>query len=132
MIAALIAVSLKTEISMPMLSVIYNSSSLILTIGILVVVMILAAQYGLSHAPSVQANIILLFALVVAAIASYLLTDETIEAKEWLGGAIILIASLFTDKVTETTDIAEQTTSLNRATSVNAIEVINEARDYRH
>jgi len=110
-IAASIAVLLKIEISTPMLGAVYNSGVLILIIGVLVVLMSLSAQYGLSNVPAVQANIILLFELVVAAIASFFLTDETIGPKEWVGGAIILIASLFTDEVKATPDITENTTS---------------------
>jgi drug/metabolite transporter (DMT)-like permease len=36
-----------------------------------------------------------MFELVVAAIASYCLTDETLSAREWLGGSLIVIAALF-------------------------------------
>jgi len=36
-----------------------------------------------------------MFELVVAAVASYFLTDETLSVREWFGGALIVVAALF-------------------------------------
>ena len=58
-----------------------------------------AVQWGLSHTPANQAIIILLFELVVAAIASYFLAGETMSGQEVLGAALIVAASLFSGKL---------------------------------
>jgi drug/metabolite transporter (DMT)-like permease len=63
-------------------------------IGAAVVAMSLAMQYGLGRMAANRAIVILLFELVVAAIASWLLTDETMRLQDWIGGALIVIASL--------------------------------------
>jgi drug/metabolite transporter (DMT)-like permease len=46
-----------------------------------------------------QAIVILLLELVVGAISSYFLAGETIGLKEWIGGAMIVSASLFSAKM---------------------------------
>jgi drug/metabolite transporter (DMT)-like permease len=63
--------------------------------GLVLVVMALLVQYGLTHTPATQAIVIMLFELIVAAVAAYLLAGETMEVQQWLGGAMIVIASLF-------------------------------------
>ncbi|HSF47471.1 MAG TPA: EamA family transporter, partial [Burkholderiales bacterium] len=55
--------------------------------------------YGLTHTPANQAIVIFLFELVVAAIAAYWLAGETLEPKEWAGGAMIVAAGLFSGKL---------------------------------
>jgi drug/metabolite transporter (DMT)-like permease len=56
--------------------------------------MSLALQYGLSRLAANRAIVILLFELVVAAIASYLLADETMRVRDWIGGLLIVAASI--------------------------------------
>jgi drug/metabolite transporter (DMT)-like permease len=56
--------------------------------------MSLALQYGLSRIPANRAIVILLFELVVAAIASYWLAGEILRPQDWIGGALIVAASL--------------------------------------
>lgn len=67
---------------------------LIAGIGIALVAMGLALQYGLSRTPANRAIVVLLFELVVAAIAAYLLTDERLRPQDWIGGALIVAASI--------------------------------------
>jgi len=55
----------------------------------------LVVQYGLTHASANRAIVILLSELVVAALASWLLAGEYMGLKEWAGGALIVLASLF-------------------------------------
>lgn len=55
--------------------------------------MTLAVQYGVTHMPVHRSAIILLFELVVGAVSSLLLTDEQILPREWLGGAMIVLAA---------------------------------------
>jgi drug/metabolite transporter (DMT)-like permease len=64
-------------------------------LGIIIFVLSVAVQYGLTHVPANRAIVIMLFELVVAAVAAYLLTDEAMTLKEWIGGAMIVFASLF-------------------------------------
>ncbi|MDP2784248.1 MAG: EamA family transporter, partial [Sulfurimicrobium sp.] len=64
----------------------------------------LTVQYGLSHTPANQAIVIFLFELVVAAISSYFLAGELMTMQEWLGGAMIVAASLFSGKLEQQHD----------------------------
>jgi drug/metabolite transporter (DMT)-like permease len=41
----------------------------------------------------------MLFELVVAAVAAYFLTDEAMTLKSWMGGALIVSASLFSARM---------------------------------
>ncbi len=52
-------------------------------------------QYGLSHVSANRAVVILLFELVVASLSSRWLAGESLDAREWLGGALIVAATLF-------------------------------------
>ncbi|HEX7605415.1 MAG TPA: DMT family transporter [Usitatibacter sp.] len=58
------------------------------------IAMSLAFQYGLTRLPANRAIVILLFELVVAAVAAYLLAGEVMGPREWLGGSLIVAASL--------------------------------------
>ena len=69
---------------------------LITGIAVAVLVMSLALQYGLSRMPATRAIVILLSELVIAAIAAYLLAGETLRLQDWIGGALIVAATLFT------------------------------------
>ena len=70
-----------------------------LALGGVVFFATLAVQYGLSNTPANQAIVIFLFELVVAAISSYFLAGEEMTAREWIGGAMIVTASLFSGKL---------------------------------
>lgn len=63
-------------------------------VGLALVAMSLALQYGLSRVPANRAIVILLFELVVAAAASYCLAGERLRPQDWAGGALIVAASL--------------------------------------
>ena len=75
-------------------SIALDAWPLIAGIGAALVAMSLAMQYGLARMAANRAIVILLFELVVAAVASWLLTDETMRPQDWIGGALIVIASL--------------------------------------
>jgi drug/metabolite transporter (DMT)-like permease len=64
-------------------------------VGIVIASMTYAVQYGLARVPANQAIVIFLFELVVAAIAAYFLSAERMDAREWIGAAMIVTASLF-------------------------------------
>jgi drug/metabolite transporter (DMT)-like permease len=69
-------------------------AGVVVAIAIALVAMGLALQYGLSRMPANRAIVILLFELVVAAIAAYLLAGEVMGPRDWLGGSLIVAASL--------------------------------------
>ena len=71
----------------------------LLWVSILIFAVTLTVQYGLARAPANQAIVIFLFELVVAAVSSYYLAGEVMSAQEWLGGAMIIAASLFSGKL---------------------------------
>jgi drug/metabolite transporter (DMT)-like permease len=72
---------------------------LVLLIGAILVLATLTVQYGLAKTPANQAIVILLSELVVAALASWWLAGEVMDRQEWLGGAMIVAASLFSGKM---------------------------------
>jgi drug/metabolite transporter (DMT)-like permease len=52
-------------------------------------------QYGLAHISANRAVVILLFELVVAALSSRWLAGEIMDVREWIGGTMIVTATLF-------------------------------------
>jgi drug/metabolite transporter (DMT)-like permease len=64
-------------------------------IALLLMAATLFVQYGITHIPVTRASVLFMFELVVAAVASYCLTDETLSAREWLGGSLIVLAAIF-------------------------------------
>jgi drug/metabolite transporter (DMT)-like permease len=69
---------------------------LVLGMGVALVGMSLALQYGLSRMPANRAIVILLIELVVASVAAYLLAGERLRPQDWAGGALIVVATLLT------------------------------------
>jgi drug/metabolite transporter (DMT)-like permease len=66
-----------------------------LLIAVLLIAATLLVQYGVTLIKATIASVLFLFELVVAAIAAYYLTDETMDINEWIGGALIVAASVF-------------------------------------
>ena len=58
-----------------------------------------AVQYGITHLLSNRAMLLFLFELVVAAISSYFLANEAMQARDWLGAMLIVSASLLSGKL---------------------------------
>jgi drug/metabolite transporter (DMT)-like permease len=71
-----------------------SNAPLVAAIAAGVVSMSLVLQYGLSRMPANRAIVILLFELVVAAVAAYALAGETLGTRDWIGGALIVAASI--------------------------------------
>lgn len=67
--------------------------------GVLLILATFAAQYGLAHTPANRAIVILLTELVAAAFFSWFWAGEVMSGREWLGGALIVAASLFSGKL---------------------------------
>lgn len=59
----------------------------------------IAVQSGLSQTAANRAIVIFLTELVFAAGAAYLLTAEAMDARQWIGGAMIVAASLFSRRL---------------------------------
>ncbi len=72
---------------------------LISAIGLALMLATLSVQYGLAHTPAMQAIVILLTELVVAGLSSWWLAGEVMTGREWLGGAMIVAASLLSGKM---------------------------------
>ena len=66
----------------------------IVGVGLALVVMSLTLQYGLSRMPANRAIVILLFELVVAAVAAHVLAGESLGTRDWIGGALIVAGTL--------------------------------------
>lgn len=64
-------------------------------VGALLMLTTVLVQYGITHTPVTRASVIFLFELVVAALTSYLLAGESLGPREWVGGAMIVAATLF-------------------------------------
>ncbi len=67
---------------------------LLVAIGITLFSTSVALQYGLSHLEANRAAVIMLFELVVAAVAAHYLAGEASRLQDWLGGAMIIAAGL--------------------------------------
>jgi drug/metabolite transporter (DMT)-like permease len=85
---------------LPVLADVSASACLLLAaVGFVVFILSLVMQYGLTHVPANQAIVIMLFELVVAAVAAHFLTNEVMTLREWIGGAMIVSASLFSARM---------------------------------
>lgn len=90
-------------IAMPLMQVTLLSPAMLTPanwlVMILIAVLLIAAtlfvQYGVTRIKATRASVLFLFELVVAAVAAYFLTDETMNVYEWIGGALIVVASVF-------------------------------------
>jgi drug/metabolite transporter (DMT)-like permease len=74
---------------------------LVALIGLVLLLINLVVQYGLTHVPANRAIVIFMAELVVAALSSWLLAGEVMGPKEWLGGAMIAAASIVAARADE-------------------------------
>lgn len=74
---------------------------LLLLVGVILLAVNVTVQYGLTRVNANRASVILLFELIIAAIASWLLAGERMELREWIGGALIIVASLFSGHLSD-------------------------------
>lgn len=91
--------TLVMDLSLPVAEVTSNTWLLLLGVGLAMFMMSMVLQYGLTHTPANQAIVILLFELFVAAIAAFFLVNEAMSLMEWVGGMMIISASLFSTKM---------------------------------
>jgi len=72
---------------------------LLVLMGVVLYATSIAVQYGVTHLPANRTILLFLFELVVAAIASYLLVDEIMQWRDWIGGLLIISACLLSGKL---------------------------------
>jgi drug/metabolite transporter (DMT)-like permease len=63
-------------------------------VGVVLISSSVAMQYGLSKLTANRAAVILLFELIIAAVAAHYLAGEISRPQEWIGGAILVVAGL--------------------------------------
>lgn len=68
--------------------------ALVALLGVVLIAVNMAVQYGLSHIRANLAALILLCELLVAAIGAWLLAGETMGPREYLGGTLIIAAAV--------------------------------------
>ena len=68
-------------------------------LGIVLCATSFAVQYGVTHLLSNRAMLLFLFELVIAAISSYFLANETMQLRDWIGALLIVSASLLSGKL---------------------------------
>ncbi|OIO78492.1 MAG: hypothetical protein COS39_06130 [Hydrogenophilales bacterium CG03_land_8_20_14_0_80_62_28] len=78
--------------------------TLVVLTGGLLVLATFSVQYGLAHTPANRAIVILLTELVAAAFFSWYWAGEAMGVQEWLGGALIVAASLISGRMDNETD----------------------------
>ena len=68
-------------------------------VGLVVFGLSVAVNMVWSHVPANRAIVIMLFELVIAALGAYFLAGEAMTTREWIGGAMIISASLFSSRM---------------------------------
>ena len=58
-----------------------------------------AVQYGVAHLSANRAVVLFLFELVVAAASSWMLANETMGLRDWIGAALIISATLLSGRM---------------------------------
>ncbi len=76
-----------------------SSWGLLALLGLVLCATSFAIQYGVTHLPANRAAVLLLFELIVAAVAAYFLAGESMEWRDWVGAALIVSASLLSGRL---------------------------------
>lgn len=63
-----------------------------------IVVMSLAVLYGVTHMPVHRSSVILLFEIVIGSASSLWLTHEVVQARDWIGGGLIVLAAVLSSR----------------------------------
>lgn len=72
----------------------FEHSAWLFGIGAVLFAMGFVLQYGLTRTPANRAIVILLFELVVAAVAAHYLAGESLRTQDWVGGVFIVAATV--------------------------------------
>lgn len=84
-----------------LLSIDLPNGIVLVILGLVMCTASYAVQYGVTHLPSTRAMLLFLFELVVAAVTSYFLAGEAMALRDWIGAALIVLASLLSGKLNE-------------------------------
>ncbi|MGY6237238.1 DMT family transporter (plasmid) [Burkholderia ambifaria] len=76
-----------------------TAALIIVAIGVTVAVNNLLVQYGLARVPANRASVIMLFEIVITALSAWVFASELPSAREWAGGACIVLATLLSSRV---------------------------------
>lgn len=76
-----------------------DATGLIVLLGLVLFAVNLAVQHGLAHTPANRAIVIFLVELAVAAASSWALAGELLGVREWVGGGMIVAASLLSGRI---------------------------------
>lgn len=77
----------------------WGTLALLAGLGVVLLVTNLAVQHGLTRVAANQAIVILLSELVVAALGAYVLAGESMSWNQWLGGSMIVAATLLSGRL---------------------------------
>lgn len=66
---------------------------------VVMVIMTLSVQYGVTHMPAHRSAVILLFEIVVGAVSAFILTDEVMTLQDWAGGALVVTAAYLSARI---------------------------------
>lgn len=72
---------------------------LIILLAAVIFAVNLIVQFGLTHTPANRAIVIFLSELVFAALAAYWLAFESMDWRQWLGGAMVVAATLWSGRL---------------------------------
>jgi drug/metabolite transporter (DMT)-like permease len=75
------------------------AASIVVAIGVTMAANNLLVQYGLARVPANRASIIMLFEIVITALSAWVFANELPSAREWAGGACIVLATLLSSRV---------------------------------
>ncbi len=72
---------------------------LLVLIGLVLCAVSYAVQFGVTYLEANRAMVLFLFELVVAAVSSYLIANEAMELRDWIGATLIVSASFLSEKL---------------------------------
>lgn len=81
-----------------------GSILLLLLIACMLISATLLVQYGITKTPAIQASVLFMFELIVAAVAAYFLANESMSAMEMIGGFCIVAAGLLSVYYSESSE----------------------------
>ena len=74
-------------------------------------IMTLCVVYGVTHMPIHRSAVILLFEVFAGGLSAYLLTNERMSAREWIGGGIVILAAYLAARQHKKTKKVQETVS---------------------
>ena len=70
-------------------------AGILVAVGVMLIATSVTFQYGVTHLSANRAAVIMLFELIVAAVAAHYLAGEVTRGQDWIGGALIVAAGIF-------------------------------------